>query len=218
VQSEGVLVANRRSLLHRAELLPMVHELLERLEAHLTAEGFYSVTVNMRGGDPEKIATDMRAAGLGGLQGPTVSKVRCGAAWRLWLTAAGSARLAAHCCVPQALGSTSLRFGMFRPASRSVRIPVTQCAGGCMRTDQCSARQHRRDTRTCVQMFGKSDIAHAACVCVPKKTLYETVKKLRAMGGSGVLVSPMTYIFDEEPKRWHQLLAELGLQEDPMKA
>lgn len=42
-QSQGVLVANRRSLEERAELLPVVHELLERLEAHLTAEGFYSV-------------------------------------------------------------------------------------------------------------------------------------------------------------------------------
>ena len=67
-------------------------------------------------------------------------------------------------------------------------------------------------------MYGESDIAYAASVCVPKKSLYNAVKKLRAMGGSGVLVSPMTYIFDEEPKRWHQLLAELGLNEDPMKS
>lgn len=37
------------------------------------------------------------------------------------------------------------------------------------------------------------------------------------MGGSGVLVSPMTYIFDEEPPRWGRLLAELGLDRDPMK-
>ena len=30
-------------------------------------------------------------------------------------------------------------------------------------------------------------------------------------GGSGVLVQPMTYIFDEEPARWRQLLDTLGL-------
>ena len=33
------------------------------------------------------------------------------------------------------------------------------------------------------------------------------------LGGSGVLVQPMTYIFDEEPVRWTQLLARLGLSE-----
>ena len=31
------------------------------------------------------------------------------------------------------------------------------------------------------------------------------------VGGSGVLVQPMTYIFDEEPPRWRQLLANLGV-------
>jgi hypothetical protein len=71
-----------------------------------------------------------------------------------------------------------------------------------------------------VQVYGDVGcaIAHAACVCVRKKDLYDSVKKLRILGGSGVLVSPMTYIFDEEPVRWHNLLKELGLQEDPMKA
>ena len=29
------------------------------------------------------------------------------------------------------------------------------------------------------------------------------------IGGSGVLVQPMTYIFDEEPERWSRLLKEL---------
>ncbi|KAK6157004.1 hypothetical protein DH2020_011252 [Rehmannia glutinosa] len=31
------------------------------------------------------------------------------------------------------------------------------------------------------------------------------------IGGSGVLVSPLTYIFDEETPRWRQLLSNLGL-------
>ena len=76
MQSEGVLVGNRRSLQERAGLLPVVHELLERLEAHLVAENYYSVTCNMRGGDAAAIAAKMRDAGLGGLQGPTLSQVR----------------------------------------------------------------------------------------------------------------------------------------------
>jgi ATP phosphoribosyltransferase len=31
------------------------------------------------------------------------------------------------------------------------------------------------------------------------------------LGGSGVLVTPMTYIFDEEPARWRNLLDRLGV-------
>lgn len=43
VDSQGVLVANRRSLTERPQqLLPVLHELLERLDAHLKAEQFYS--------------------------------------------------------------------------------------------------------------------------------------------------------------------------------
>ncbi|EPS69602.1 hypothetical protein M569_05163, partial [Genlisea aurea] len=52
---------------------------------------------------------------------------------------------------------------------------------------------------------------YAIVICVPKKALYESVQQLRAIGGSGVLISPLTYIFDEETPRWRQLLARLGL-------
>lgn len=33
----------------------------------------------------------------------------------------------------------------------------------------------------------------------------------KQVGGSGVLVQPMTYIFDEEPARWRALLQGLGV-------
>eukprot|EP00850_Spirogloea_muscicola_P013111 SM000087S23393 [mRNA] locus=s87:518115:521714:+ [translate_table: standard] len=49
----------------------------------------------------------------------------------------------------------------------------------------------------------------ALVVCVPKKQLYAAVRELRAAGGSGVLVSPLTYIFDEETPRWRALLDTL---------
>ncbi|KAK6159644.1 hypothetical protein DH2020_003025 [Rehmannia glutinosa] len=52
---------------------------------------------------------------------------------------------------------------------------------------------------------------YAIVICVPKKALYKSVQQLRAIGGSGVLVSPLTYIFDEETPRWRQLLSNLGL-------
>ncbi|XP_015062228.1 ATP phosphoribosyltransferase 2, chloroplastic-like [Solanum pennellii] len=51
----------------------------------------------------------------------------------------------------------------------------------------------------------------AIVICVPKKALYKSVQQLRAIGGSGVLISPLTYIFDEETPRWRQLLSTLGL-------
>jgi ATP phosphoribosyltransferase len=37
------------------------------------------------------------------------------------------------------------------------------------------------------------------------------------VGGSGVLVQPMTYIFDEEPARWSALLETLGVSPDSIK-
>ncbi|MEW5298460.1 MAG: hypothetical protein WDW36_001582 [Sanguina aurantia] len=54
---------------------------------------------------------------------------------------------------------------------------------------------------------------YAATICVKKKALYASVKVLQKLGGSGVLVMPMTYIFDEEPARWRALLLSLGLDE-----
>lgn len=68
-------MANRKSLLEREGLLKIVHELLERMEAHLVADQFYRVTCNVRTGDPNEFAEAMHAKGLGGLEGPTMSKV-----------------------------------------------------------------------------------------------------------------------------------------------
>ncbi|KAK9098383.1 hypothetical protein Syun_025428 [Stephania yunnanensis] len=52
---------------------------------------------------------------------------------------------------------------------------------------------------------------YAIVICVPKKDLYTSVQQLRGIGGSGVLVSPLTYIFDAEPPRWADFLMRLGL-------
>ncbi|XAR49361.1 ATP phosphoribosyltransferase [Bertholletia excelsa] len=51
----------------------------------------------------------------------------------------------------------------------------------------------------------------AIVICVPKKLLYKSVQQLRSIGGSGVLISPLTYIFDEETPRWRELLSKLSL-------
>ena len=74
--SQGVLVANRRALLQRPRLLEIVHELLERLDAHLSANEFYSLVANMRGESEAQVAELLLSSELlGGLQGPTISPV-----------------------------------------------------------------------------------------------------------------------------------------------
>jgi ATP phosphoribosyltransferase len=43
-------------------------------------------------------------------------------------------------------------------------------------------------------------------IVVRKDRLMPTITELRAIGGSGVVVTPVTYIFEEEPPRYTQLL------------
>ncbi|KAH9322910.1 hypothetical protein KI387_017549, partial [Taxus chinensis] len=131
VESQAVFIASKKALLQRKDVLETTHEMLERLEAHLRADGQFTVIANMRGNSAEEVAESiLRKTVFTGLQGPTVSPVFC-----------------------------------------------------------------RRDGEV------KPDY-YAIVICVPKKQLYECVCQLRKIGGSGVLVSPLTYIFDEEPPRW----------------
>ena len=53
--SQGVLVANKRALKERDGLLDVVHELIERFEAHLEAGKFYNVLANIRGNTAEEV-------------------------------------------------------------------------------------------------------------------------------------------------------------------
>lgn len=145
LDSQGVLVASKTALLERPGTLEIVHELLERLEAHLRAEGLFMVTANVRGETAEEIATRLAANGgrlLRGLQGPTISPI---------FTA----------------GEDNL------PSSDGTFFAVS--------------------------------------IGVPKSRIYEAVKEIRKQGGSGVLVFPLTYVFDEEPPRWNALINHLGL-------
>lgn len=47
-------------------------------------------------------------------------------------------------------------------------------------------------------------------IVVRKDQLMQTINELRAIGGSGVVVTPVTYIFEEEPPRYTQLLKVLN--------
>ncbi len=50
-------------------------------------------------------------------------------------------------------------------------------------------------------------------IVVRKEQLMSTIHELRAIGGSGVVVTPVTYIFEEEPPRYTQLLKVLNNNE-----
>jgi ATP phosphoribosyltransferase len=47
-------------------------------------------------------------------------------------------------------------------------------------------------------------------VVVRKDRVMQAVQELRSIGGSGVVVSPVTYIFEEEPERYRSLLQALS--------
>jgi ATP phosphoribosyltransferase len=53
---------------------------------------------------------------------------------------------------------------------------------------------------------------YAISIVVRKDRLHRAIEQLRDIGGSGVLVLPLTYIFEEEPARWRKLLEVLQLE------
>ena len=50
---------------------------------------------------------------------------------------------------------------------------------------------------------------HSVTVVVRRDHLPQAVTELRSIGGSGIIVSPITYIFEEEPPRYNAMLAAL---------
>jgi ATP phosphoribosyltransferase len=129
------LIANRKTLQTRPDVLEMGRRLLEYIEAHLRAEGNLLVTANMRGQSPEAIAQQMfTQTTVGGLQGPTISPVIVREAESNW---------------------------------------------------------------------------YSVTVVVRRDRLYQAITELRAIGGSGIIVSPVTYIFEEEPPRYKAMLEAL---------
>ncbi|WZZ27770.1 hypothetical protein YC2023_011171 [Brassica napus] len=116
LESQAALVASRRALTDRKGALKTVHEILERLEAHLKADGQFTVVANMRGNNAQEVAERVLSQpSLSGLQGPTISPVYC---------------------------------------TQNGKVSIDY---------------------------------YAIVICVPKKALYESVKQLRAVGGSGML-------------------------------
>lgn len=55
---------------------------------------------------------------------------------------------------------------------------------------------------------------YAAHLIIRKSQLAEAIRELRSIGGSGVVVTPVNYIFEEEPEAYKQLLSELKVENE----
>jgi ATP phosphoribosyltransferase len=50
---------------------------------------------------------------------------------------------------------------------------------------------------------------HSVSIVVHRDRLPQAIAELRSIGGSGIIVSPVTYIFEEEPPRYKAMLNAL---------
>uniref|UniRef100_A0A7S1TD67 ATP phosphoribosyltransferase n=1 Tax=Compsopogon caeruleus TaxID=31354 RepID=A0A7S1TD67_9RHOD len=57
---------------------------------------------------------------------------------------------------------------------------------------------------------GENSGMYAIGIIVPKSDLYHAVQELRQIGGSGVCVLPVTFVFERSSLRWDRLMASLG--------
>jgi ATP phosphoribosyltransferase len=134
-ESQAALIANRQVLRNQPQALALARHLLEFFEAHLRAAENLAIFANMRGASAEEIAARIfERPTIGGLQGPTISRV-------------------------------------------IVRD---------------------RDPNW-----------YAVHIVVRREQLFQSVAELRQIGGSGVVVTPVAYIFEEEPPRYTAMLQAL---------
>ncbi len=56
---------------------------------------------------------------------------------------------------------------------------------------------------------------YAVNIVVRKEQLFQAIGELRAIGGSGVIVAPCAYIFEEEPAQYRAMLAKLDAPPQP---
>jgi ATP phosphoribosyltransferase len=134
-RSQAALIANKKTLQTRPEVLEVARRLLEYIEAHSRAKENLLVIANMRGETPEAIAQKLfTETSVGGLQGPTISSI------------------------------------------------------------------YTRE---------KNQSWYSISVVVRRDRLPQAVTELRSIGGSGIIVTPVTYIFEEEPPRYTAMLEAL---------
>jgi ATP phosphoribosyltransferase len=76
MHSECTLVGNRRALTRSVEKRELTRRIVELIEARLRAQGYYSVTANMRGKSERDVADALLGSpATHGMRGPTVARV-----------------------------------------------------------------------------------------------------------------------------------------------
>ena len=134
LDAEACLIANKESLKNNTESLVIATQLLEMIGAHLRGKQNLAVFANVRANNEEEISKKIfKQEVIGGLQGPTVSRVL---------------------------------------------------------------------TRNKENFF-------AIHVVVKKEELHKAIRELREIGGSGVVVSPVNYIFEEQPQEIINMMSAL---------
>ena len=74
--SQACLIGNRQLLAGAPAALELARSMLEMMEGHLRAGGFYRLTANVRGPSPEAVSANiLTRSDLAGLRGPTISRV-----------------------------------------------------------------------------------------------------------------------------------------------
>jgi ATP phosphoribosyltransferase len=132
LHTQSALIANRESLM-RPEVMAVAVELLEYIEAHQRAEGYFLIWANVRGKSFEDVGRQVtERTTLGGLQGPTIAPI----------------------------------------------FP----------------NPHSAEANPDAHWFSVS-------VAVGHADLTDAIEQLRAIGGSGVIVTPTIFIFEEQPGR-----------------
>jgi len=135
LKTQSCLIANRESL-KRPEVMRVAETVLEYIEAHLRAEDQFMIFANVRGESFEAVGhTVTTQTTLGGLQGPTISRIY---------------------------------------------------------PNPAHVQDHAGEWFSVNIVVGRSGLTDA-------------IQQMRGIGGSGVVVTPITYIFEEQPDRVAQL-------------
>jgi ATP phosphoribosyltransferase len=76
LRTQACLIGNRRALAASREKREVTRRILELVEASLRAQGYYSVTANLRGASEREVARALLASpATRGMRGPTVARV-----------------------------------------------------------------------------------------------------------------------------------------------
>jgi len=76
IKSQACIIANREMIINEKVKLDQCKLFLERIEAYLRSNKYFTLTANMTGKNPEQIASIISKGSItDGLKGPTISKV-----------------------------------------------------------------------------------------------------------------------------------------------